>query len=133
MNVDAGKLAGEIAYDRGQQVWRNRRDHANAYPASQPVSRGPCQIFQLVDRAQYLPDPQGELLSEAGNTDLSGASFEQGSAQRVLEFPDLHRQGGLRDRAGFCGVSEVAMTGQRLEIPELLQRQAFHQNILSRR
>jgi hypothetical protein len=60
---------------------------------------------------------------------LPGASLEQHAAQRVLQLLDLHRQGRLRDRAGFCRAPEVALTGQRIEIAQLPQRDT-HKKIL---
>jgi hypothetical protein len=43
---------------------------------------------------------------------------------------DLHRQRRLRDRACGRGASEMAVTGQRVEIAELDAARVDHQNYL---
>ena len=63
------------------------------------------------------------LFSEVRQPDLSRASLDQHAAQGFLQFLDLHRQGRLRDRTGFCRASEMAMTRQRIEIAKLPERQ----------
>jgi len=71
-----------------------------------------------------------DLFSEVRKPDLSCASLEQHAAQSFLHFLDLHRQSRLRDRTRFCRASEVAMTGQRIEVAKLLECDMIHKNIL---
>ena len=119
VNVKFGMGSGEVPDDRRQQIGRNRRDHADAQPAHKPVPRRPREISEFIDRAQDVADALGGLFSEARKPDLSRASLEQHTAQSFLHFLDLHRQGRLRDRTCFRRASEVAMTGQRIEIAKL--------------
>src|SRR5258706_7374197 len=130
MNVKFWMHSREVPDDLGQQIGRNRRDHADAQPAHKPVPRRPCEVSQFIDRAQDVADALGGLFSELRQRDLSGASLEQHAAQSFLQLLDLHRQSRLRDRTGFCRASEVAVTCQRVEIAKLPKRDLDHQKIL---
>src|SRR5262249_25222531 len=71
-----------------------------------------------------------ELLAELGQRHLSGVALEQHAAERFLHLLDLHRQGRLRDRAGFRRAAEVGMTGERVEVAKLAERDVDHKIIL---
>src|SRR5262249_37611643 len=64
---------------------------------------------------------------------LPRAAFQQRAAKRILHLADLHRQGRLRDRAGFCRAPEMAVPCQRVEIAKLPECDVYHQIILSLR
>jgi hypothetical protein len=74
-----------------EQIGRHRRDYADTQPSQQPVSRGPRQIFQFIDRSQDFARARDELFSKAGEPDLSRAPFEQRRAKRILQVFDLLR------------------------------------------
>ena len=128
MNVELGMHSREVADDLRQQIGRNRRDHADAQPAREPVTRRAREVFQFIDQAQDVADAWSGLFSERGERDLPGASLQQHASQRVLQVLDLHRQSRLRDRTCFCRAPEVALTGQRIEIAQLPKRD--HKKIL---
>src|SRR3954452_13546746 len=131
MNVELGMHWREVADDLRQQIGRNRRDHADAQPAREPVARRAREVFQFIDQAQDVANAWGGLFSERGERDLSRASLQQHTAQRVLQILDLHRQSRLRDRTCFCRAPEMALTGQRIEITQLPKR--YHKKILPQR
>ena len=130
MNVEFGMHSCEVPDDLGQQIGRNRRDHAEAQPADKPVSRRTREVSQFIDQAQDVTDASGDLFSEIRQRDLSRASLEEHAAQSFLQFLDLHRHGRLRDRTCFRRASEVAVTCQRIEIMKLPKRDLGHQKIL---
>ena len=122
---------GEVAYNGRQQVGRDRRDHADPQPPHQLVARGACQVTQIVDGAQDIADALDEFLAEIGQANFAPASLEDLRAQRFLQFLDLHRQGGLGDRAGLRRAPEMAVPRQCLDVAELFERQIYHKYRLS--
>src|SRR5262249_52151185 len=116
MDLKLGMQSREVLDDRGQQIGCNRRNHADAQSAHEPVLRRPRKVSEPIDRAQDVADALGDLFSESRQPDLPGASLEEYTAQSFLELLDLHRQSGLRNRTCFCRAAEVAMTRQRVEI-----------------
>ena len=123
--------AREVPHDRGQQIGRDRRDHADAQPAGKPGPRRTREVSQFIDRVKDVADALGELFAKLRKRDFSRASLEQRAAESFLEFLDLHGQGRLRDRTCFCRASEVAVTYQCIEIAKLPERYLDHQSILS--
>ena len=131
VNVELGMHAREVLDDLGQQIGRNRRDHADAQPARKPVARGAREVAEFIDRAQDLADALDDLFAELRQRDLPCASLQQHAAEGFLHFLDLHRQRRLRDRTCLRRASEMAMTCQRIEVAKLPERHLDHQNILS--
>ena len=114
--------AREILDHLRQQIGRDRRDHADAQPAREPVLRGAREIAEFVDRAQDVADALQQFLAECRQRDLPRAAIEQRAAERLLHLLDLHRQRRLRDRAGFRGAAEMAVARQRIEVAKLPHR-----------
>jgi len=133
VNVEFRMQAREVFDHRRQQIGRNRRNHADAQAARQPVARGAREIAKFIDRAQDFADALDDFLAEFRQCDLSRAAFQQHAAQRLLHFLDLHRQRRLRDRASVRSASKMAMARQRVEVAELSHAYLQHQNILSYR
>jgi hypothetical protein len=131
VNVEFRMHPREILDHFWQQIGCNRRDHADAQPAREPVPRGARKISEFIDRAQDLADALDDLFAELGQRDLSCASLQQHAAKRFLHFLDLHRQRRLRDRTRLGRASEMAVTCQRIEVAELSERHLDHQIILS--
>ena len=59
MNVEFGMHSREVPDDLGQQIGRNRRDHADAQPAGKPVPRRTREVSQFIDQAQDVADASG--------------------------------------------------------------------------
>src|SRR5262245_60387227 len=131
LDVEFRMQPREVADDTGQQIGRDGRNHTDAQPARKTVARGAREVAEFFDRAQDVADPLDQLLAEPGERNLARAALEQRAAERFFHFLDLHRQRRLRDRAGVGGAAEVAMSGQRIKIPQLAQCQIDHQIILS--
>ncbi len=116
----------------GQQIRRDRRDHADPQLADKPVPCCPREVSEFIDRAQ---DVAGALRRDPLRTRVSttcrALAFDQHAAQDVFQLLDLHRQRRLRDRTGFRRASEVAVTRQGIEIAKLPERDIIHQIILS--
>ena len=123
----------EISDDLGQQIGRDRWDHADAQTTRKPVPRRAREVSEFIDRAQDVADAPGEVFPEPRQRDLPRASLQEHAAERVLESLDLHRQGRLRDRTCFRRAAEMAMPGQRIEIAQLPKRDVYHQKILLQR
>ena len=83
--------AREVLDHLGQQIGRDRRDHADAQPARKPVARGAREVAEFVDRAQDLADALDDLFPELGQRHLPCASLQQHAAEGFLHFLDLHR------------------------------------------
>ncbi len=83
--------AREILDHLGQEVGRNRRDHADAQAAGEPVTRRAREVAEFIDRAQDVTDTPDDFIAEFRQRDLPRASFQQHAAERFLHFLDLHR------------------------------------------
>ena len=60
--VELGMHAREILGDRGQEIRRDRRDHADAQPPGEAVLRGAREIAEFIDRTQDVADAFDEFL-----------------------------------------------------------------------
>ncbi|EEX14554.1 hypothetical protein CSE45_1217 [Citreicella sp. SE45] len=129
--IEPRVAVGQRGDDGGQQVGRDGGDDPDPQPPRQRPLRGAGEIAEVVDGAQDLARAGGEILAKRGQPDLPGAAFHQRSADDVLEFPDLHRQRRLADRADLGGAAEVADPGEGLEIAEVFHRQRYHKFCLS--
>ena len=83
----SGCIRARFADDRGQQIGRNRRDHADAQPARKPVPRRAREVSQFIDRAQDVADAQGDLFSELRQPDLPCASLDQHARPELPPVP----------------------------------------------
>ncbi len=129
MDVETVVQARQPGDDGGQQIGRHGGDDADAQPAGQQALRGAGEIAQFVHRPQDLAHTRQELLAEHGEPHLARTPLDEPCAERVLQILHLQRQGGLRDGASIRGTAEMPVTGQRLEIAELLEGQIIHRFI----
>ena len=60
-----------------------------------------------------------DLAPDLGQHHLARPAFDQDDAELTLEILDLHRQRGLRHRAGLRRLAEVTMLRQQGQIAEL--------------
>ena len=86
VNVEFGMHSREVADDRRQQIGRNRRDHADAQPAHEPVPRRAREVSQFVDRAQDVADALGE---SPLRTSSAGPAARFARAARRPELPPV--------------------------------------------
>jgi hypothetical protein len=94
------------------------------------LAMGPGKIAQFIHRAQDLAHPKEKFLAEGRQAQLSRGPFEEFRTERFFQLLDLHRQSRLGNGTGFRGPSEMAMSGERLEITQLTQGEVYHNPIL---
>ena len=61
-------------------------------PTGEPILRCAGEIAEFIDGAKDIADALDQLLAELGQRDLPCAAFQEGTAERILHFADLHRQ-----------------------------------------
>ena len=130
MDVEIGIFPGECRNHSRKKIRRHRRNDPDAQAPDQVLAMGPRKVAQFVHRAQDLAHPKEKFLAEGRQAQLSRSPFEELRTERFLQFLDLHRQSRLGNRTGFRGPSEMAMSGERLEITQLSQGEVYHNPIL---
>ncbi len=80
------------------------------------------KINQITRGRQHLVAAPRDLAADIRQHHIARPPLDHGDAKGPLEIADLHREGRLRDRAGFRRPAEMAVLGERREIAKLPER-----------
>ncbi|MDY6213067.1 MAG: hypothetical protein SPH79_01060 [Schaalia hyovaginalis] len=115
-----GALVLEAGEDPGDEIGAERREGPDAKGRGAPLGlvRDQLDLGGALDRRAGV---LGDIPADRGQPDRRGATVDEVDPEFVLQTPDLHRQGRLRDAAGGGRGAETAPFGHRHEVFETPQ------------
>ncbi|MCI6556065.1 MAG: hypothetical protein MR422_00205 [Schaalia hyovaginalis] len=115
-----GALVLEAGEDPGDEIGAERREDPDAQGRGGPLGLA-RDLLDLGGALDRRAGTLGDIAADRGQSDRGSAAVDEVDPEFVLQAPDLHRQGRLRDAAGAGRGAETAPFGHRHEVFETPQ------------
>lgn len=126
LQLDIGKLAGDLRQEGGQDADGGRVDGADPDLALQLAGDRACRFGGDIDVTEDTHSAAIESPARHRQLDPACRADKQLHAQLPLQRLDLRRQRRLGDMHTRCRPSEMQLLGHRNEIGELAQFHEYH-------
>jgi hypothetical protein len=118
-----GEPAAEDGRHGGQQIGRDRRDHAEPQRAGQGVGGAAGGVEQAVRVHEQAPRALDEERARRGGQHAAAVALEELHAEQVLELGELGAERGLGHAALLGRLAEAEQIGHGHDVLELPQRE----------
>ncbi len=119
--LDQGEALVKRAHHVGQEVRRQRREHADLQRRCAGLGGRLGQRLDLVDLDQHPAGMVEDQPPDRRGHHVAGGPLEQRHTQLVLQLAQLRGQGGLADETGFGGATEMPVIVHRHRVAQVLK------------